>query len=138
MAFTVRPYKPGEETYVADAQIRIYTEEYNWGPAFTDYAVQIALDFAAREKEDGEGLWVAEAKGKLIGCILLCRTEEPLTGQLRLFLVEREYRRYGVGSALTKELIGKRKQRDMRGLSFGRRAPSNPQSATMKSWDFAR
>ncbi len=109
MAFTVRPYKPGEETYVADAQIRIYTEEYNWGPAFTDYAVQIALDFAAREKEDGEGLWVAEAKGKLIGCILLCRTEEPLTCQLRLFLVEREYRRYGVGSALTKELIGKAK-----------------------------
>lgn len=109
MNYIVRPYRPGEERYVAEAQERIYTEEYNWGPAFTDYAVKIALDFANQEKNDGEELWVAEAEGKLIGCIMLCRTEELLTGQLRLFLVEKDYRRYGVGSALTKELIQKAK-----------------------------
>lgn len=109
MDYTVRPYKPGEEKYVAEAQKRVYTEEYNWGPAFTDYAVKIALDFAGQEKNDNEELWVAETEGKLIGCIMLCCTEEPLTGQLRLFLVEKDYRCYGVGSALTGELIKKAK-----------------------------
>lgn len=109
MDYTVRPYEPGEERYVAEAQKRVYTEEYNWGPAFTDYAVKIALDFASREKDSGEELWVAEAGGKLIGCIMLCRAEELSTGQLRLFLVEKDYRRYGVGSALLKELMKKAK-----------------------------
>lgn len=94
---------------MAEAQKRVYTEEYNWGPAFTDYAVKIALDFASREKDGGEELWVAEAGRKLIGCIMLCRAEELSTGQIRLFLVEKDYRRYGVGSTLLKELMKKAK-----------------------------
>lgn len=36
---------------------------------------------------------------------MLCRAEEPSTGQLRLFAVEKDYRRYGVGAALTEELM---------------------------------
>ncbi|MCI8328252.1 MAG: GNAT family N-acetyltransferase [Oscillibacter sp.] len=67
----------------------------------------MALDFASREKKPGEELWVAEAEGKLIGCIMLCQSDEPLTGQLRLFLVEKAYRQFGVGTALTQALLQK-------------------------------
>ena len=49
MEYTVRPYKKGEEQYVAEAHRRIYREEYNWGPAFSEYAAAIALDFAKKE-----------------------------------------------------------------------------------------
>lgn len=105
MKFVVRPYGKGEEAYVAEAHKRIYEEEYGWGPAFTDYAMRIALQFPNREHTDKEGLWVAEAEGKLIGCIMLCQAEEPQTGQLRLFLVEKNYRRYGVGTALLTALM---------------------------------
>ena len=60
MEYTVRPYKKGEEQYVAEAHRRIYREEYNWGPAFSEYAAAIALDFAKKEHGPGEELWVAE------------------------------------------------------------------------------
>ena len=74
MEYTVRPYKKGEEQYVAEAHRRIYREEYNWGPAFSEYAAAIALDFAKKEHGPGEELWVAEdtAAGRLLGCIMLC------------------------------------------------------------------
>lgn len=103
--FHVRPFRSGEESYIAEAQKRVYSEEYHWSPAFLDYAVKIALDFAARDRVPGEEMWVAEAEGRLIGCIMLCRGEEPASGQLRLFLVEKEYRSCGVGRALTDALL---------------------------------
>ena len=55
MEYTVRPYKKGEEQYVAEAHRRIYREEYNWGPAFSEYAAAIALDFAKKEHGPGVG-----------------------------------------------------------------------------------
>lgn len=45
----------------------------------------------------------------MIGCIMLCQPEAPLKGQRKLFLVEKDYRRYGVGAALTKALMEKAK-----------------------------
>lgn len=40
------------------------------------------------------------ADGRPVGCIMLCQTEEPAVGQLRLFLVEKGQRGAGVGTAL--------------------------------------
>ena len=47
----VRPYRQGEERYVAELHKRLYSEEYSWGPSFTDYAAKIAL--SAEIKRDG-------------------------------------------------------------------------------------
>ena len=110
MEYTVRPYRKGEEEYVADAQRRIYSEEYRWGDVFINYAVKVAMNFAEKEKSAREELWVADADGKLVGCIMLCETDDPKVGQLRLFLVEKEYRRYGIGGALIKALMEKAKE----------------------------
>lgn len=103
----VRPYKTGEETYVADAQERVYLEEYNWGPAFGGYAKKVVYDFAAAPKNPREEMWVADVNGELAGCIMLSETEKPDVGQLRLFLVEKAYRKNGVGSALTHAFMRK-------------------------------
>ena len=46
MKYIVRPYRRGEEQYVADAHCWLYPAEYGWGPAFTEYAAKIAVDFA--------------------------------------------------------------------------------------------
>ena len=105
MNLIIRPYRSGEEQYVAEAHRRIYTEEYRWGESFTSYAAQIALTFPTRGKCPEEELWVAELDGQLVGSILLCRTEEDGTGQLRLFLVEKAHRNSGIGSALTDALL---------------------------------
>ena len=112
MEYLIRTYKKGEEHYVADAHRRVYSEEYNWGDSFISYAAKVAADFASKKPSSREGLWVAEdfISSKLVGCIMLCETDEKDVGQLRLFLVEKAYRRYGIGSALTKELLDHAKQ----------------------------
>lgn len=107
MDTVIRPYRPGEERYVAELHKRLYSEEYAWGPSFTDYAAKIALDFAKKEKSDKEELFVAELNGSLAGCIMLCQTDDPSVGQLRLFAVEKAYRRYGIGSALIQAVMDK-------------------------------
>ena len=110
MDTVIRPYRPGEEQYVAELHKRLYSEEYSWGPSFTDYAAKIALDFAKKEKSDKEELFVAELNGSLAGCIMLCQTDDPSVGQLRLFAVEKACRRYGIGSELIQAVMDKVKE----------------------------
>lgn len=100
MDFIIRPYKQGEEQYVANLHKKLYANEYSWGPSFTDYAMKIAIDFAKGKKNEREELFVADCDGVLAGCVMLCQTDDPSIGQLRLFAVEKDYRRYGIGSAL--------------------------------------
>ena len=109
MNYTVRPYKPGEEQYVAELHNKLYSSEYSWGPSFTDYAMKIAIEFAKSKKNDREELFVADCGDTLAGCIMLCQTDEPDVGQLRLFAVEKEYRHYGIGSALITAFMQKAK-----------------------------
>lgn len=51
------------EKYVAELHRRLYTEEYSWGPAFIGYAAGIAMDFAKKEKNSREELFIAEYRG---------------------------------------------------------------------------
>ena len=103
----IRTYRPGEEKYVADLHERLYAEEYGWGPAFVTYAKEIALDFPNRPASGREGLWIAEVGGEPTGSVMLCETEDPSVGQLRLFAVEKSRRRQGIGRALMEALLAK-------------------------------
>lgn len=38
---------------------------------------------------------------------MLCETDDPSTGQLRLFAVEKSHRRHGIGRALMEALLAK-------------------------------
>ncbi len=107
MEFTVRPYQSGEEEYVADLHERLYSEEYGWGPAFINYAVEIPRHFAEKEKDPREEMYIAEIDGKPVGSIMLCGTEDPDAAQLRVFAVEKEYRRRGIGEALLQAALDK-------------------------------
>lgn len=107
MTAVIRTYRPGEEKYVADLHERLYAEEYGWGPAFVTYAKEIALDFPRRPENGREGLWIAEVEGEPAGSVMLCETDDPSTGQLRLFAVEKSCRRQGIGRALMEALLAK-------------------------------
>ena len=107
MEYVIRPYLRGEEKYAADLHKKLYSEEYSWGPNFTDYAMKIALDFAKKDKSSREELFIADADGRPVGCIMLCETDDSDVGQLRLFAVEKEYRRSGIGSALIRAFMEK-------------------------------
>ena len=58
--------------------------EYGWGPAFTEYAAKIAVEFAGAQQE-GEALWVAECGGRLIGSVMLCQSGEAGEGRFGCF-----------------------------------------------------
>ena len=103
--FTIREYRPGDEEFAADIHERVYQEEYNWGPIFSDYATHIARDFAEKGTSSGEQMWIAETETGNAGCIMLCRTDDPAVGQLRLFIVEKTYRKNGIGQALIDTLL---------------------------------
>lgn len=61
----------------------------------------MVYDFAAAPKSDHAEMWVADVNGQPVGSIMLQETEETGVGQLRLFLLEKAYRRCGIGKALT-------------------------------------
>lgn len=108
MNFIIRPYQLGEEQYVAQLHKKLYSSEYLWGASFIDYAMKIAIDF--EKKNDKEELFVCDCGGVLAGCIMLCETDDPTVGQLRLFAVEKDYRHYGIGSALINAVMSKAKE----------------------------
>mgnify|MGYP005858758361 CR=1 FL=1 len=109
MNYTIRPYKPGEEQYVAELHNELYSSEYSWGPRFTDYAMKIATEFAKNKKSDREEMFVADCGNALAGSIMLCQTDDYAVGQLRLFAVEKAYRHHGIGSALIAAFMQKAK-----------------------------
>ena len=103
----IRPYRPGEEEYVADLHRRLYTQEYGWGQGFVDYAVRIPLSFSKKEKNGREEMYIAEKDGRPVGCIMLCGTDDADVGQLRVFAVEKAYRRQGIGATLLRAVMDK-------------------------------
>lgn len=106
MSYIVRESRPGEAAYVADLHRRLYSEEYEWGPAFITYAEKIALDYDKNPKNEKEVLWVVEDDQRdLAGSIMLCSTDDPDVGQLRLLAVERKHRRHGLGRQLVTALL---------------------------------
>ena len=124
--FSIRECRPGEANYVADLHRRLYGEEYGWGPEFVSYAQKIAFDFENHPKHEREALWVVEVSGEksgLGGCIMLCESDDPDVGQLRLFVVEKEYRRQGLGRKLVETLLEKAKQFGYRKIILWTAAP---------------
>ena len=107
MDFIVRPYRSGEEEYVADLHERLYSEEYGWGPEFVRYAIEIPRRFAGKERNGREELFIAEQNGSPEGSIMLCAADDPDVGQLRVFAVEKDCRRQGIGAALLRAAMEK-------------------------------
>lgn len=101
MKYIVRPYRRGEEQYVADAHCWLNT---TGGRLLRSMPRRSPWSLPARSRR-GEALWVAECGGRLIGSVMLCQSGEAGEGQVRLFLVEPDYRRCGVGSALMKVVL---------------------------------
>lgn len=77
------------------------------GPAFVTYVKEIAVDFPKRLASDRKGLWITEAEGEPAGSVMLCGTEDPSVGQLRLFALEKNRRRQGIGRALMEALLAR-------------------------------
>ena len=107
--YTIRPYRTGEENYVADVHARVYREEYGWSDIFVAFAKQVVYDYAALPRNDHAEMWVADVDGQPVGSIMLQEEEKGL-GHLRLFILEKEFRGTGIADALLFTAMGKAKE----------------------------
>lgn len=108
MKFEIRDFRKEDMEFIIEKHWNIYSNEYGYTKrSFYDYVKKTLSDFLAVTKFERENIWIAEAEGKPIGAIALITPEpdKPCKGQLRWFIVDKEYRKYGVGRALMDKFL---------------------------------
>ncbi|MDU1910141.1 GNAT family N-acetyltransferase [Fusobacterium sp.] len=108
MEFKIRDFKKEDMEFVIEKHWDIYSNEYGYVKrSFYNYVEKTVIDFLAETKWKRENIWIAEAEGKPIGAIALITPDsnKPCEGQLRWFIVDKEYRKYGVGRALMDKFL---------------------------------
>ena len=73
---------------------------YDFGKDFEIYVADTLADFYQNMDPAKECFWIAEHQGKIVGTIALKNTDEQ--AQLRYFLIDPNYRGYGLGNRLLK------------------------------------
>ncbi len=94
---TIRTGKPGDLGYIAYRHGVLYATEYQLEPVFESYVLEGLLKYA--RSSQGGITWIAESNGQIAGFIAIIRLNEE-SAQLRWFLIEPEYRGFGLGRRL--------------------------------------
>lgn len=103
-AVVLRGPRPGDLSWVAYRQARLYAEEYGWNAEFETLAVEIIAAFARNFDPKRERCWIAESNGAPVGAIFLVK-ESARVAKLRLLHVEASARGLGLGRRLVRECI---------------------------------
>lgn len=111
---TLRAPRPGDFGWVIERHGTLYAKERGWDTGFEALVAQIVADYATATHDPArEAFWIAEARGRRVGCIACVAkpsaaataVTEPLTAQLRLLLVDPAARGLGVGARLVDECL---------------------------------
>ncbi len=107
---TFEEFTENDFGFVIDSHRRVFGKEYGWGEAFVERVREITKTYAQRTKTPRETFLIAKVNGKPVGSMMLIELpNDPTTAQLRLLVVEEEYRGYKIGSHLMRTLLEKAK-----------------------------
>jgi ribosomal protein S18 acetylase RimI-like enzyme len=91
--------KPGDIGYITYRHGTIYSNEFNYGLEFESYIAQGLHEFFSQYDPNKDRAWLAEYEGRIVGSILLMHRPGN-AAQLRYFLIEPEFRGFGLGKKL--------------------------------------
>jgi GNAT superfamily N-acetyltransferase len=95
--------RPGDLGEIVRLHGEIYAREYGFDPTFEAYVAGPMADFV-RAASPRERLWIAEAAGRIVGCVAIVAASAE-EAQLRWFLVVPPARGRGLGKRLLHEAV---------------------------------
>ena len=95
--------QPGDLGTIVYLHGTLYAQEYGFDPTFEAYVAE-PLGRFVKTATARERLWIAEAAGRIVGCVAIV-TATPETAQLRWFLVDPRVRGQGLGARLLREAV---------------------------------
>lgn len=90
--------RPGDIGGILAMHGRLYYAEYGYTGPFEMYVAQSLAEFVQLYNPARNRIWVCEHAGRMIGTLVLLDRGEA--AQLRYFLLESEYRGFGLGTKL--------------------------------------
>jgi N-acetylglutamate synthase-like GNAT family acetyltransferase len=99
-----RELRPGDIGYLIYLHGILYAKEYKFDQTFEAYVAHGLLQFVQLYNPYRDRIWLAEDKGKIIGCAAIVRTSKT-EAQLRWYLVHPDYRGQGIGKLLMQEAV---------------------------------
>jgi len=106
--------KPGDMDSLVRLHGILYGDEYGFDETFERYVADGLAELRRSTRPEKCRLWLAEEGGRIVGSIAIVAARGR-EAQLRWFLVMRDYRRRGLGSALMRNALEFAK-----GQGFGR------------------
>jgi len=97
--------RPGDLGRVTELHGVVYAGEFGLDVGFEAYVAETLAEFVTRSRPDQGRLWLAEAGGRLVGCVGIVGRDVG-AAQLRWFLVDPSQRGSGLGRRLLDEALG--------------------------------
>ena len=103
-SYTLRAPRAGDIGWVVERHGTLYAQEQGYDMRFEALVARICGEFFERGDTEHERCWIAERKGKNIGCVFVFR-KSARVAKLRMLLVEPSARGMGLGSRLIEQCI---------------------------------
>ena len=90
--------QPGDTGGIMSMHGRLYYKEYGYTTVFESYVAKGLGEFLEKYDPKQNRIWVCEHAGNMVGTLVLM--DRGAAAQLRYFLLEPEYRGFGLGTRL--------------------------------------
>jgi N-acetylglutamate synthase-like GNAT family acetyltransferase len=107
--------RPGDLGRLVELHGVVYAAEFGLDHTFEAYVAGTVADIGRRWRPERDRLWLAEADGRLVGCVAILGRDDD-TAQLRWFLVDPSVRGRGLGRSLLDDAIAFCRSADYRSI----------------------